>query len=58
MSGQTIRLVCPNLKCRRILVVPANTRGKTIRCSACGTAIRVPDQRPAAPADAAESKKN
>jgi len=53
-----IRLVCPNLKCRRILVVPENTRGKAIRCSACGTAIRVPDSRPAAPADAAESKKD
>ena len=47
-----IRLLCPNLSCRKVLAVPANLRGHTIRCSVCGTSVRVPDRRaqPAAPA--------
>ena len=53
-----IRLVCPNLKCRRILAVPESTRGKAIRCSGCGTAIRVPDSRPAQPAETADARKD
>ncbi len=40
-----IRLVCPNLKCRKILAVPENTRGKAILCSSCGAAVRVPADR-------------
>lgn len=37
-----IRLICPNLKCRKILTVPATTRGKTVRCRNCGIRINVP----------------
>ena len=54
MSAGMIRLICPNLVCRRILAVPPAVRGKTIRCSACGTTVRVPDKK--APADRAEPK--
>lgn len=42
MSEQTVRIMCPSLNCRKILAVPASARGKTVRCRACGTTIRVP----------------
>lgn len=38
----SIRIMCPNLVCRKVLAVPTSARGKTVRCRACGTAIRVP----------------
>jgi len=41
-SAQTIRILCPNLRCRRILAVPANARGKVVVCKSCGTRITVP----------------
>ncbi len=34
--------MCPNLACRKVLLVPNNCRGKTVRCRNCGTNIRVP----------------
>lgn len=40
--SSVIRLICPNLKCRKILTVPATTRGKTVRCRNCGFKINVP----------------
>ncbi|MEQ8317317.1 MAG: hypothetical protein RIE77_06985 [Phycisphaerales bacterium] len=41
-----LSIMCPNLTCRKILAVPTSARGKTVRCKACGTAIRIPAQRP------------
>ncbi|MDX2132413.1 MAG: hypothetical protein SFY69_10210 [Planctomycetota bacterium] len=35
-------MMCPNLSCRKILAVPKECRGKTVRCRACATNIRVP----------------
>ena len=40
----TIRIMCPALTCRRILAVPASSRGKNVRCKSCGATIRVPDR--------------
>lgn len=40
--SQTIRIMCPNLSCRKLLAVPESARSKTVRCKACHTAIRVP----------------
>jgi hypothetical protein len=40
----SIRIMCPNLTCRKVLAVPISARGKTVRCKACGIAIRVPVQ--------------
>lgn len=40
-----IRMMCPNLTCRKVLAVPTTARGKTVRCKACGTAIRVPQAK-------------
>ena len=48
-----VRLICPNLKCRKILAVPSDLRGRIIRCSACGTTIKVPPAAPKSDADAA-----
>ena len=42
-NSETIRLMCPNLVCRKILAVPASARGKTVRCKGCQTNIRVPE---------------
>jgi LSD1 subclass zinc finger protein len=36
------QLMCPNIKCRRILSVPDEARGKIVRCSHCQTSLRVP----------------
>ena len=38
----SIRIMCPNLTCRKVLAVPSTARGKTVRCRSCGTAIRIP----------------
>jgi hypothetical protein len=40
---ETIRIMCPNLSCRKILAVPTSARGKTVRCKGCQTNIRVPE---------------
>ncbi len=37
-----VTLFCPNLKCRSILQVPENTRGKKVRCGQCSTTFFVP----------------
>ncbi len=44
-SGNTIRIKCPNFSCQRVLDVPAETRGKIVRCSYCRTNIRVPQPK-------------
>lgn len=41
-KADPIRIMCPNLTCRKILAVPQSARGKTVRCKGCGTNIRVP----------------
>lgn len=43
MPQDTLRIMCPNLTCRKILAVPKSARGKTVRCRNCGTNIRIPD---------------
>ena len=40
-----VTLFCPNLKCRSILQVPDNTRGKKVKCGQCGTAFFVPAKK-------------
>ena len=42
MPEQAVRVRCPNLMCRKILAVPETTRGKTVKCKNCQTALRVP----------------
>ena len=42
MASSSVRMICPNLKCRSILAVPMNARGKTVRGRACGMRVQVP----------------
>lgn len=37
-----VTLLCPNLKCRKVLQVPDAVRGKQVRCSHCGSMLTVP----------------
>jgi LSD1 subclass zinc finger protein len=50
-----VQVVCPNLRCRKILSVPEETRGKQVRCQHCETTFRVPEARK--PAVVAQAKK-
>lgn len=45
-------IICPNLKCRKILSVPDELRGKQVKCQHCQTLLRVPVERKSAPAAA------
>lgn len=49
MANGSVRIMCPNLTCRKILAVPEIARGKTVRCKNCGTCIRIPDKPKAGP---------
>lgn len=42
MPQDQVRIMCPNLVCRKVLAVPNDLRGKTVRCKNCGTNIKVP----------------
>jgi hypothetical protein len=42
-----VQLICPNLKCRRMLSVPDEVRGKLVRCQHCQQQFRVPETRKA-----------
>ncbi len=45
-NDQSIRIMCPNLLCQRVLAVPSTARGKLVRCKGCGANIRIPSNRP------------
>ncbi len=54
-----VQLICPNLKCRKLLSVPDEVRGEIVKCQHCKTHFRVPagaKSRTAAPAKPASSK--
>lgn len=53
-----VQLLCPNLKCRKILMVPDEVRGKLVKCQHCHTMLRVPGPKPeTAVAAAAKAQK-
>jgi hypothetical protein len=37
-----INILCPNLRCREILIAPDMLRGRRVRCYYCGTLLQVP----------------
>ena len=37
-----VQLICPNLKCRKILAVPDEFRGKAVKCQFCQSVLKVP----------------
>jgi len=49
VSAEAIRIMCPKLTCRRILAVPPEARGRTVRCKGCGTNIKIPQKMRAEP---------
>lgn len=48
-----IQLICPNLRCRKLLTVPEDARGKIVKCQHCHMAFRVPEAKKNAAAFAA-----
>lgn len=42
VTEQIVRIMCPNLGCRKVLSVPISARGKVVRCSGCQKNLRVP----------------
>lgn len=50
--SNVVRLICPNLKCRKVLSVPDSARGKKVRCRGCGMRVQIPVKAtvPTAPA--------
>ena len=55
-SGEVIRIICPNLKCRTILSVPDGARGKSVRCRSCGTRVSVPAAKSMRPVKVAKAE--
>jgi DNA-directed RNA polymerase subunit RPC12/RpoP len=51
-----VTLMCPNLRCRKILMVPASMRGSRVRCSYCGFLLVVPVHSNSFEAKAARAK--
>jgi len=47
-----VQMICPNLRCRKILAVPDEVRGKLVKCQYCHTSFRVPESRKPAPVGA------
>jgi len=45
-STDTVMMLCPNLKCAKVLRVPQKCRGKQVRCHFCNFTFRVPDAKP------------
>lgn len=52
MPEAAIRIMCPNLRCRAVLAVPPEARGRLVRCRNCGMNIKIPHKK-AEPAAAA-----
>jgi len=52
-----VQLLCPNLRCRKILSVPDEVRGKLVKCQYCQTPFRVPDPNNKGPTVGAGAKK-
>jgi hypothetical protein len=37
-----VQMLCPSLKCRKLLAVPDEARGKLVKCQYCQSMLRVP----------------
>ncbi len=46
MTGEVVMMLCPSLKCRKVLRVPAACRGKHVRCKFCKITFEVPLSKP------------
>lgn len=50
-----VQMICPNLRCRKILSVPDEIRGKLVKCQYCQQPFRVPETRRPSPETQAAS---
>ncbi|MFM9959246.1 MAG: hypothetical protein ACKVZJ_14380 [Phycisphaerales bacterium] len=50
--ADSVRIMCPNLRCRAVLAVPNEARGRMVRCKSCATNIRIPEKKAAVDATA------
>jgi hypothetical protein len=41
-ASNLVTMICPNLKCRKVLQVPAKYRGQNVKCQYCGIVFGVP----------------
>lgn len=41
----SVQLICPNLRCRKILSVPDECRSKLVKCQFCHQPFRVPEPK-------------
>jgi len=49
MPENLIRVMCPNLRCRAVLAVPEDTRGRLVRCRNCGMNVKIPQKNESSP---------
>ncbi|MCG8405097.1 MAG: hypothetical protein MI923_07880 [Phycisphaerales bacterium] len=47
--NECVMLLCPNLKCRKLLRVSVQCRGKQVRCNFCNITFQVPENKSAEP---------
>ena len=40
-----VRVMCPNLRCCKVLIIPDDARGKMVKCQHCQSRFRVPEPR-------------
>jgi hypothetical protein len=52
-THDTVMMICPNLKCRKMLRVPGQFRGQHVKCRYCQITFEVPIVRK--PGDSGES---
>ncbi len=43
------QVMCPNLRCRKILSIPDDARGRVVKCQACQSLLRVPEAKTPTP---------
>ena len=41
-STMPVMMICPNLKCRKVLQVPAKYRGQQVKCHYCTMLFSIP----------------
>jgi LSD1 subclass zinc finger protein len=51
-----VQIICPNLRCRKILSVPEDARGKSVKCQHCQSLLRVPESQKTQVAAATRAK--
>lgn len=45
----SIKMVCPNIRCRHLHSFPDEARGQVFKCIKCETRFRIPAKRPPLP---------